>query len=253
MPLIPQLSDLRERIRSRLTARIPALINAPENSIALNLADIIAGAMYESEQSIPGIARAAHPATATGQHLTDLAAVWSIQRKPDEDDDTLRNRLQDQIRTPLQTGTAADWEKWATALEGVDRAFAREIQSGVQIYLTNNTFTLELTEELEGRYREILNRNKPAGCELILSTPVATGIDVIITKITPDTADNRTELREALINIIREHAAPGGSIEPDILYQAACAIDITISTDFAGEVNPGENQIFNPTIILPGE
>lgn len=245
------LKERMDSVMARMTSKLPELLNAPPVSTARVLMGVLAATAHEVAQSIPLIATAAHPATATGQHLDGLAGVWGITRKDGETDSQLRNRLILQIRAPVQAGTLSDWRRWALALDGITRAFVSESENRVAICVVNDDAdTIQLTAEQLTTVREALEPLRPAGCELHICTPVLQSIEIRIASITPDSETIRQTLRENITAAVRENHEPGGVLSPGIIYQAATATglsEINVVTPTANNF-ANDAHIYEPII-----
>ena len=170
------LAEINRRVFARMTARIPALINAPDESLARVFAAVVAGVMHEMQQSTPAIAEAAHPATASGKHLTDLAQVWGVHRKDNEADALLRGRLHLRLQQTPGAGTLLDWERWAKEQPEVAHAWViNPNPPDVYVYVVNADGG-NLTDEQLAAARAALDLRRPAGCPLFVASPARTHI-----------------------------------------------------------------------------
>ena len=167
---------VQRRIRADLNARIPELINASPHSLAAAIVNTIAGGVQQMDASIPAIIEATHPATATGEHLTTLAATWKINRKENESDAALRARYHDRLNRAPAAMTAHDWKRVAEAQPAVAHAWViDEYPPDVEIYVVAADGS-NLTAEQLATAKAGMEAERPAGCPLAIASPARTNI-----------------------------------------------------------------------------
>ena len=221
----PTLAQVTARVRARLTARIPATINASEHSLASVIVHTIAGANAELGESIPGLAKAAHPQTATGQQLTDYAAVYNIERKVDESDNDLRARLHLRLNRAPAAMTPHDWEREARSQPAVWLSWVRTpFPPEVDLYVVGEDGA-DLTDEQLQAVRDGLESKRPAGCPLNVRRPARTNISVRLTAPQPPPL----ALTQAIIRLGIQEAGLKSVLPAQVFYSAAQMAGVNIA------------------------
>lgn len=155
----------------------------------------------------------------TGQSVTDLFAGGTAE----ETDDAYRARILLRIQTPPAGGTAADFERWAKEVSGVDGAwtFPATPGPGQVTVVFKGTASISTVEDY-------LTERMPVTTDLtVLETDDQTTLFTI--SISPSTADLQTAIEANLTQLFEEVAAPGENI---LISQVRNAISTSGVTDY---------------------
>ncbi|EKJ3120770.1 baseplate J/gp47 family protein, partial [Salmonella enterica] len=168
-------------------------------------------------------------ATVTGSGITGGADVESLSE--------LLSRLVFRVQYPPSGGTKYDFERWAREVPGVTRAWC--LPEWPQAGSLGVTFVLDNNPDIfpgEGdvtRVAEYIKSHpdpatgKPVGQPLgpvvktfkLTNHPVAFQI-----KIAPNTPENQTAVRQALVDLLYNEAKPGGIILPSAFWRAVAGV-----------------------------
>ena len=133
-----------------------------------------------------------------------------------ETDSRLRERLLLRVRRPPHGGAKADYKQWALeAHPDVTRAFVYPHELGIGT-VTVRIMTDDLvdpipTQAVIDAVQAYIDERRPVTAEVHVVAPVAVALDFTIS-ITPDTAEVRDRIEEALKDHLRLKAEPGGTL-----------------------------------------
>lgn len=132
-----------------------------------------------------------------------------------ETDEQLRYRLKLRIQNPPKGGTVADYESWALEIPGVGNAWIKPADKyagagtvGIVI-ATAELGTVDPSVKTETQ--DYIDSSRVAGIRSDVLDPIILPTDFSI-KISPYTENFRTNITEALENLIISEAEPGGTL-----------------------------------------
>lgn len=141
----------------------------------------------------------------------------------EETDDDYRARILSRIQTPPAGGTAADYERWAEEVSGVDSAWTFPTTPGPgQVTLIYRGSAVIATVE------NYISERMPVTTDLTVDKTTDKDIDFNIS-ISPDTPELRTAIRDNLDELFETQAAPGANM---LISQIDNAVSTTGVTDF---------------------
>jgi uncharacterized phage protein gp47/JayE len=130
--------------------------------------------------------------------------------------DALRGRILARLRLPPMGGSAADYETWA--LEGhaaVTRAWVSPLEQGANTVVvrvvTDNEADMIPSAPVLDAVLAYINGKRPVTAEVFVVSPVAVPLNFEI-QLTPDTTAVRDAVTNALQDLLRREAKPGGTI-----------------------------------------
>lgn len=153
-------------------------------------------------------------------------------------------RLQQRLSNEPMGGSPADYARWALKVPGITRAWglrnpAGATSAGVIIMADGNTSNYGLPTEAQRKqvfdYIRDPRRGPPDELFVFVPTPVVTNWTI---QLVPDTADNRTAVQAALLDVYYREAIPGGDIPHSHFVEAVSTVE--------GEYN---HTITSPTIV----
>ncbi len=154
------LARLKQNFGSRASALEGTVMGDVLQAVANELARIYSQELEEARQNL-------YLHSARGGKLEALCANYSITRRENESDDSLRQRALLQIRCPALAGNASHYETWAREVPGVQAVRA---VAGVQgpgtvdvYYVPTEDAVAELWEHLQAH----LEANCPLGAEVL--------------------------------------------------------------------------------------
>lgn len=158
-----------------------------------------------------------------GVNSTITVTASAIAGTAEEQDDSLKTRLLDRIRTPPQGGALHDYVTWALAQPGVTRAWPYGgWMGGGTVGLAfvmddrENILPLEADVAVVQAALDIL---RPVTAELYVFSPPAAALDVVL-RVSPDTEEVRTAIRGELADFFAREAEPGGTIYSSRMSEA---------------------------------
>jgi uncharacterized phage protein gp47/JayE len=137
-----------------------------------------------------------------------------------ESDDDLRIRVLERIRQPPMGGAAHDYVRWAKAVPGVTRAWCSPNEMGIGT-VTVRILCDDLRAEDDGwptsddldRTKAYIDTVRPVAVkDFWVLAPIKQFVDIHISNLVPDTAENRAAIEESLLEMLYNNAAPGQTI-----------------------------------------
>lgn len=191
--------------------------------------------------------------------ISGLSATGTVQAPglsggaDEESDEDLRARLLLRLRTPPRGGSSADYVAWALELEGVTRAFALPLNSGlgtvdVTFLLDDETDPVPDQAKVD-EMQAHLDARRPVTADLTVFAPGVQNLDPDIA-LTPDTQAVRDAVEANLEDFLRDFAAPGKTIPVSKIREAistAAGEQDHVLNDPTADVTPAAG-----TIVLLG-
>ena len=151
--------------------------------------------------------------------VSDATADGALEGGHDEESvDSVRGRYLERLREPPQSGTVADYARWAKAAHAaVTRRWVRPLGRGlgtVDVYL----MTDEATDDgvpaaaVATAARTYIDSRRPATADVNVIAPTAVEFNVTIDMLVPDTAAVRAAVESELADLILRDSEPGGTI-----------------------------------------
>jgi len=203
----PDFETIRAELISKLRARVPDFDAVLESDPAVKLIEVFAWELMLDRQRVNNAAKANLLAFAQGSDLDHLAAFYGVERKDDESDDRLRERVRQRIQGFSAAGGRAHYRFHAlsASTDVADVAVFSPRDGVVRIVVLSAEGSGEPTEELLATVRErviaddvkvLTDRVEVAGAEIV---PVAVQATVELLPSTPRaTFDNLAgRLRDA--------------------------------------------------------
>lgn len=137
-----------------------------------------------------------------------------------ENDDDLRIRVLERIRQPPQGGAQHDYVRWAKAVAGCTRAWCTPNEMGIGTVTVRVLFD-DLRADNDGwpRYEDLqavtdyIDTVRPVAVkDFWVLAPIKQWIDVHLRNLVPDNDETRAGVEAALLQMLRERAAPGQTI-----------------------------------------
>ncbi|WP_415257672.1 baseplate J/gp47 family protein [Thauera phenylacetica] len=169
----------------------------------------------------------------TGQSLTLVSPIPGVQPAAIaselsggadvETDDALRVRLLARIQFPPHGGAAADYVTWALEVPGVTRAWVYPEELGigtVTVRFMRDDDATPIPDAAEvAAVQAYIDTVRPVTADVTVVAPVASPLDLTIGP-TPNTADVKAAIEDALRYFIRRESKPGGTINLSRLREA---------------------------------
>ena len=179
----PTLTELAERTRSDINSGLPGADARLRRSFLGVLARALAGLAHGLYGYLEWIALQSVPDTATGSGLNSWGRVWGVSRKlATKSAGTVTIRFMMDNTYPTGIPESAD-------------------VTAVQAYIDEPS-------------------RRPVTAEVFVAAPVAVGLDITITGLTPNTAAVKVSVESALRDMIRRVAEPGGTIPVSKIWEA---------------------------------
>lgn len=133
----------------------------------------------------------------------------------EESTESLRERLIARLRMPPHGGAQADYEAWAREVPGVTRVWVapRELGAGTVTVRFARDDDPEIIPD-ESKVAEVqayLDERRPVTAQVIVLAPIAVPLDLTLA-LEPNTPATRLAVEAELTDMLRRHAAPGGTI-----------------------------------------
>jgi uncharacterized phage protein gp47/JayE len=153
--------------------------------------------------------------------LDNEATVVEMDGGTDEEtDDELRFRVLKRIRQPPQGGDKTDYEQWALAVPGCTRAWASPLEMGMGTVTVRVMFD-DLRADRGGfpiqtdllAVQNYLDTVRPVAVkDFWVLSPIPQRVDVVISKLDPDTTAVRGGIEASITQMLFEKAIPGQTI-----------------------------------------
>lgn len=146
--------------------------------------------------------------------VVDVAGA-GLEGADREPDDRLRERLLQRLSQVPQGGAEADYVRWTLEVPEVTRAWCLPLWMGpmtVGVMFTTDDLASPIPDapKLAEVEAHLLER-RPVGAQLFVVAPTPLPLDPELT-ISPDTPAVRQAIEEALADLVRREAAPGGTL-----------------------------------------
>lgn len=228
-------------------------VDVSQGSLAYMKAAGYASALWGLYKYQEWISRQIFPDTASTEALEHHAWLRDITRRADEDDAALLARVLFDIRNPPAGGTANDYIRWATSIDGVGSAYCFPLEdwsNTVMVVVVADTDTGSETPSpaLLAEVAAYIDEVRPVTALVSVQGPtwLATNIAMTITGTGVDLVMVAADI-EAYLN---------GFVPGQILYPARLAAiaieqgaENALVTDPAGAVVPGDYEIIRPGVI----
>ena len=164
----------------------------------------------------------------SGVNAAGVVAAGGLTGGADvESDAEYRERIVERIQRPPQGGSMNDYRRWAREVAGVTRAWVvgGEMGAGTVTirFMMDNTYPTGIPESADvtavQAYIDEPSR-RPVTAEVFVAAPVAVGLDITITGLTPNTAAVKVSVESELRDMIRRVAEPGGTIPVSKIWEA---------------------------------
>lgn len=195
-----------------LTEACPASVNTAEGSFAGDLLRACADAMAELwSTEIDGLERRAFVATATGEWLTRVCADRGVERREDEDDDTLRRRALQLLASQPASGNAAHYAAWCAEVDDILRVRVLPMARGVgtvDIIAVDRDGKAPAPTAL-AEAQAVVDAERPIGVDACIRAAEETALDISAAVVLQENTDLRAveaEFAAALAEFCRENA-----------------------------------------------
>lgn len=143
-----------------------------------------------------------------------------------EDDASYRERILDRKREPPHGGNAHDYVQWALQVPGVTRAWCLPLWMGLGtvgvMFARDGDADSIPTEEQCREVAAHIEPLRPVTAEVYVFPPVSKPIDVTV-RISPDTADNRENVKLELADFVIREGGPGVTLRVSRISEAISA------------------------------
>lgn len=139
-----------------------------------------------------------------------------------EDVESLRGRVLKRKRRPPQGGAEADYERWATTLPFVSRAWARRLVNGpgsVGVWFLSTAGAMPTGSEVDAVEADLAARRLIGLRDLRVHAPTAVPVAIVV-DLDPDTVETRFNVEAALAAVFAERARPGLPDDPFVLSRS---------------------------------
>lgn len=143
-----------------------------------------------------------------------------------ETDEDYRERILDRKREPPHGGSAHDYVQWALQVPGVTRAWCLPLWMGLGtvgvMFARDGDADIIPTEGQCQAVAAHIDPLRPVTAEVYVFAPMPKEIDVAV-KISPDTADNRENVKLELADFVVREGAPGATLRVSRISEAISA------------------------------
>ena len=152
------------------------------------------------------------PGLTPGLASTAVVAAGGVSGGADiESIESLRRRVLNRKRQLPQGGAESDYERWATGLPFVSRAWARRLVNGpgsVGIWFLSTGGTIPTGSEVDAVEADIAARRLIGLRDLRVFAPTAAPVAIVVS-LDPDTVETRFNVEAALATMFAERVRPG--------------------------------------------
>lgn len=168
-----------------------------------------------------------------------------------ESDESLRARLLSRVRETPHAGTKADYEAWSLEVPGVTRAWAYPLELGngtvVVRFVCDDLDDIVPSGEMIQHVQEYLDNLRPVTARVTVLPPSVSKVGFTIADLEPESDSVKARIKEALVELFKREATPGGRVYVSHIRAAISAA--------AGEtdhklVTPSEDVIPGAGVLL---
>lgn len=146
----------------------------------------------------------------------EAAVTESLHPGADQErTESLRERLIARLRMPPHGGAHADYAAWTREVPGVSRVWVapRELGAGTVTVRFVRDDDPEIIPDAEAvaEVKAYLEERRPVTAHVVVLAPVPVPLDLTV-HLDPDTANTRLAAAAELEDMLRRHAAPGGTV-----------------------------------------